>query len=124
MADPVATNTAPDPSSWSMQVNPPVFFISAALILAFVLFGALFPEQAGQVFAAAQAVITIDFGWFYVVAVAGFLFFVLFLMLSRYGDVKLGPRSEEQTSELQSLMRTSYAVFCLKKKIKDTIKHD
>src|SRR3546814_7764596 len=25
-------------------------------------------------------------------------------------------RSEEQTSELQSLMRTSYAVFCLKKK--------
>src|SRR3546814_3937249 len=30
-------------------------------------------------------------------------------------------RSEEHTSELQSLMRTSYAVFCLKKK-KSTIK--
>src|SRR3546814_4570595 len=29
------------------------------------------------------------------------------------------PRSEEHTSELQSLMRTSYAVFCLKKKKKD-----
>src|SRR3546814_2880252 len=29
-----------------------------------------------------------------------------------YGD----PRSEEHTSELQSLMRISYAVFCLKKK--------
>src|SRR3546814_1265997 len=27
-----------------------------------------------------------------------------------------GDRSEEHTSELQSLMRTSYAVFCLKKK--------
>src|SRR3546814_1513749 len=27
------------------------------------------------------------------------------------------PRSEEHTSELQSLMRTSYAVFCLKKNI-------
>src|SRR3546814_5586329 len=27
------------------------------------------------------------------------------------------PRSEEHTSELQSLMRSSYAVFCLKKKI-------
>src|SRR3546814_4375989 len=26
-----------------------------------------------------------------------------------------GPRSEEHTSELQSLMRISYAVFCLKK---------
>src|SRR3546814_9364928 len=28
-------------------------------------------------------------------------------------------RSEEHTSELQSLMRISYAVFCLKKKTKD-----
>src|SRR3546814_1595540 len=28
----------------------------------------------------------------------------------------LGERSEEHTSELQSLMRISYAVFCLKKK--------
>src|SRR3546814_7652290 len=31
---------------------------------------------------------------------------------------RLFPRSEEQTSELQSLMRISYAVFCLKKKNK------
>src|SRR3546814_6647508 len=29
-------------------------------------------------------------------------------------------RSEEHTSELQSLMRISYAVFCLKKKNEDT----
>src|SRR3546814_8275015 len=37
----------------------------------------------------------------------------------RRGDVDLVisafPRSEEHTSELQSLMRISYAVFCLKK---------
>src|SRR3546814_3067088 len=31
---------------------------------------------------------------------------------------KESPRSEEHTSELQSLMRISYAVFCLNKKIK------
>src|SRR3546814_7318430 len=31
-----------------------------------------------------------------------------------------GPRSEEHTSELQSLMRISYAVFCLKKKKNET----
>src|SRR3546814_13655197 len=30
--------------------------------------------------------------------------------------ILLGMRSEEHTSELQSLMRISYAVFCLKKK--------
>src|SRR3546814_9971919 len=33
-------------------------------------------------------------------------------------------RSEEHTSELQSLMRISYAVFCLKKKMITTQKHD
>src|SRR3546814_10501233 len=33
-------------------------------------------------------------------------------------------RSEEQTSELQSLMRISYAVFCLKKKKRKTIQHN
>src|SRR3546814_7934113 len=32
------------------------------------------------------------------------------------GDALSGMRSEEHTSELQSLMRISYAVFCLKKK--------
>src|SRR3546814_4557668 len=31
-------------------------------------------------------------------------------------DLELFDRSEEHTSELQSLMRISYAVFCLKKK--------
>src|SRR3546814_10912559 len=32
-------------------------------------------------------------------------------------------RSEEHTSELQSLMRISYAVFCLKKKTKINVDH-
>src|SRR3546814_5086731 len=34
-----------------------------------------------------------------------------------------GLRSEENTYELQSLMRTSYAAFCLKKKILHTTTH-
>src|SRR3546814_6068106 len=34
------------------------------------------------------------------------------------GEARLNERSEEHTSELQSLMRISYAVFCLKKKKK------
>src|SRR3546814_7190198 len=35
-------------------------------------------------------------------------------------DAALAGRSEEHTSELQSLMRSSYAVFCLKKKTNKT----
>src|SRR3546814_2166537 len=38
----------------------------------------------------------------------------------RHRGAGLGMRSEEHTSELQSLMRISYAVFCLKKKNEHT----
>src|SRR3546814_4262585 len=38
------------------------------------------------------------------------------------GLVALPERSEEHTSELQSLMRISYAVFCLKKKTTHTLR--
>src|SRR3546814_6333682 len=38
--------------------------------------------------------------------------------LERADDGRVRIRSEEHTSELQSLMRISYAVFCLKKKTK------
>src|SRR3546814_3417994 len=37
--------------------------------------------------------------------------------------VEVRQRSEEHTSELQSLMRISYAVFCLKKKKKEITEH-
>src|SRR3546814_7854077 len=38
------------------------------------------------------------------------------IMHSQHASSAVGQRSEEHTSELQSLMRTSYAVFCVKKK--------
>src|SRR3546814_4375991 len=41
-----------------------------------------------------------------------------FTFRAESGFAGLKPRSEEHTSELQSLMRISYAVFCLKKKKK------
>src|SRR3546814_2766426 len=45
-------------------------------------------------------------------------------MQSSQGAARTLPtRSEEHTSELQSLMRISYAVFCLKKKNNQNMKH-
>src|SRR3546814_2163247 len=43
-------------------------------------------------------------------------------IMKQWGPGRNG-RSEEHTSELQSLMRISYAVFCLKKKKKKTSAH-
>src|SRR3546814_2655647 len=51
----------------------------------------------------------------------------IWLSLAVWGLAAVAARSEEHTSELQSLMRISYAVFCLKKKThKHTqqLKHD
>src|SRR3546814_5597700 len=48
---------------------------------------------------------------------SGWLFQLLLALLLGLGSLPLEIRSEEHTSELQSLMRISYAVFCLKKKI-------
>src|SRR3546814_5271143 len=46
-----------------------------------------------------------------------------YLAARRSGRLCSALRSEEHTSELQSLMRISYAVFCLKKKKKTQINH-
>src|SRR3546814_8709764 len=43
-------------------------------------------------------------------------FMMLELLMTRQNKLDRAVRSEEHTSELQSLMRISYAVFCLKKK--------
>src|SRR3546814_8779769 len=40
----------------------------------------------------------------------------VFDLLEKFAGYGFNKRSEEHTSELQSLMRSSYAVFCLKKK--------
>src|SRR3546814_9539509 len=43
------------------------------------------------------------------------------LRRANYSDISSSLRSEEHTSELQSLMRISYAVFCLTKKTTVTL---
>src|SRR3546814_8022699 len=66
-------------------------------------------------------------GWRIAMAAASFERGTYFLpRLVRFrqelNNIKKWVRSEEHTSELQSLMRLSYAVFCLKKKHKSTKK--
>ncbi|WP_040405596.1 choline BCCT transporter BetT [Ectothiorhodospira sp. PHS-1] len=72
-------------------MNPPVFITSAVLTLVFVLFAAIFTETAGTVFSAVQGWISDSAGWFYVLAVAGFVVFMVGVAVSSYGNIKLGP---------------------------------
>ena len=73
------------------HINPPVFFISAALIIVLVAFAAFYPELADRKFKALQQGIFTNASWFYILAVALILLSVTYLGLSRYGNIKLGP---------------------------------
>lgn len=77
------------------EVNPPVFFTSAGVIVVCAALATLFPSRVSVVLRRLQAAIVDDFGWLYIASVAGFLIFALFLVFSRYGDVKLGPDDSE-----------------------------
>lgn len=72
------------------HTSPPVFLISGAVILAFVIVGVLFTETTGTAAGAVQSFITTYFGWFYIVAVSFFLIFAIGLMFTRYGKIRLG----------------------------------
>ncbi|MBX3587403.1 MAG: BCCT family transporter [Ramlibacter sp.] len=70
-------------------------FASAGLILAMVLWGIFSPATLGSVFNDALAVITHNFGWFYLWVVLGLVIMAVVLAVSRYGDLKLGAEDDE-----------------------------
>ncbi len=73
-----------------MKAHPVVFSVSAVLVALFVMAGAAFPTAMANVFAALQEFIVSWFGGFYVLAVAFFLLFVVYLLVSPYGSIRLG----------------------------------
>lgn len=77
------------------EINPPVFFGSAILIIAFVIFAAFFSDTASAVFKDTQTWIVDTFGWFYLLAVGFFLVFSIGLAMTSYGAIKLGPDHSE-----------------------------
>ncbi|ELM3722035.1 choline BCCT transporter BetT [Edwardsiella piscicida] len=76
-------------------INPPVFIISAVLVIALVLFAGMLPQQADRWFQAIQQGIFTNASWFYILAVALILLSVTYLGFSRYGCIKLGPDHAE-----------------------------
>ncbi|TRW48122.1 BCCT family transporter [Aliidiomarina halalkaliphila] len=83
------------PSRWRSALLLPVF-IPAVVVIFLLVAGTLAnPEYAGEVFASVLARITEDFGWFYMLAVALFLMFIVIVAVSKWGRVKLGPDHAE-----------------------------
>lgn len=78
-------------SSSPSTLNPPVFYGSAVLVIALVLYSTLARDQAQWLFGQIQQWIVLNASWFYVLSVALILITVVFLAVSRFGDIRLGP---------------------------------
>lgn len=87
--------TSPDNSSETKpeaaKLNPPVFYTASGLVILLLLYAVVLPTHADNFFGHLQDAIVDNGSWFYVLTVAILLITVVFLGLSRYGDIKLGP---------------------------------
>lgn len=67
-------------------------FVPAVVVAALLVIGTMSnPELAGQAFSATLGWITRTFGWFYMLAVALFLMFIVGVAISKWGNTRLGP---------------------------------
>jgi choline/glycine/proline betaine transport protein len=71
-------------------IFPPVFWPSAILSLLFIALTIVAGQSLEGVFESVQDGISENFGWVFVLAVNGFLFFLLYLAASRLGTIRLG----------------------------------
>lgn len=69
----------------------PVFIPALVVILLLVVGTISNPDLAGAAFSSSLAFITETFGWFYMLAVAFFLIFLVGIAFTSWGHIKLGP---------------------------------
>ncbi|MDY8111095.1 BCCT family transporter [Fulvimarina sp. 2208YS6-2-32] len=75
---------------FGLDIHNPVFAISSAAIILFVIGTLLFPEDATGFFDAAKSWVTVRFDWFFILTANIFLVFAIAIAISPYGKVRLG----------------------------------
>jgi len=73
-----------------LQTIPVVFYTSAALAIIFVAIAAPLNEPVAAFFDQVTGWISTYFGWFYILSVTGLLGFLIWVAMSRYGNIRLG----------------------------------
>lgn len=73
------------------EVNWPVFIISGVGILTIALWAIFAPDNAADTLAGIVAWVSKNFGWFYIVTATVAVLFMLYIAISRTGQIKLGP---------------------------------
>lgn len=97
-------------SARSLRITAPrVFWPAAGIIVAVVALALAMPNQLGDLLAAANTTVVTELGWYYVLAVTGFVAFSLWLALSPMGSIVLGKNDEEPEFGLASWFAMLFA---------------
>jgi len=104
MSTPERTSAASTPA-----VHRWVFWPAAIIILTFVAFAIIAPGAAEDLFAGLQSAIVLNFSWYYVLIAALFVFFALWMGLSRFGGIKLGKDDDEPEFSMHSWFSLLFA---------------
>lgn len=73
-----------------LRTDPTIFFVSAGLMILFLLALVIAPDAIGSAFAAGRQWVVTNLGWFFIFGVNVWLLFLLWVALSRYGNIRLG----------------------------------
>ncbi|HYO41043.1 MAG TPA: choline BCCT transporter BetT [Nocardioidaceae bacterium] len=101
------TTPPEEPDASQPTVNRPVLIGATAVIAAVTAFCIISPTTAESAFASTVGWATRWFGWFYIALGTVVLVFVLYLAMSRYGRIRLGPehsRPEFTTTEWAAML--------------------
>lgn len=79
----------------SFKKLTPVFLISLTLTVVFILWGAITPDNLDTVSSNIQSFLQHRFGWFYLLSASSILIFVIYLAISKFGQIKLGSDDDE-----------------------------
>ncbi|WP_345379530.1 BCCT family transporter, partial [Pseudonocardia yuanmonensis] len=91
------TSTVPEGGGAAEQRKPTdkvVFGVSAALVVAFIVWGIAGTESLSGVASAVLGAVMSGGGWFFILAASGFVVFAIWLAASRYGKIPLGRDDE------------------------------
>ena len=77
-----------------LKTDPGIFLSTVGIILAFVIITIVAGGWVGEVFGTASDWIMTNLGWFYIFGVTAFLFFLIWIAMSRFGHVRLGADDE------------------------------
>jgi choline/glycine/proline betaine transport protein len=86
-----------------------VFYPALGIILAVAVIAIVFPVRTGSVLALLQGWVVAGLGPYYVVIVAAFVVFAIWMGLSRFGDIKLGTDEDEPEFGIMSWFAMLFA---------------